>query len=104
MKILSEPNHGSEQFIQPEEHFRIELTSNPSTGYIWEVTKIDPSMLSMIYEDQIRYTSEKIGLGSLMIFEFEALKSGETDLELIYRRTWDPNSVMNRFYIKIRIQ
>ena len=104
MKTLSEPNHGSEQIFQMNEHFKIELTTNPSTGYIWEITKIDSTRIVLIAEDQIRYTSEKIGLGSLMTFEFKALKSGNTDLELIYRRTWDPNSVMNRFYIKISVE
>lgn len=104
MKTLSEQNHGSEQTFQIKEHFKVELTSNPTTGYIWEITKIDAGRLLLISEDQIRYTSEKIGLGSLMIFEFETLLSGETDLELIYRRAWDPNSVMNRFYIKVLVQ
>lgn len=104
MKTLSEPNHGSKQFFCRKDQFKIELTSNPTTGYIWEITRIDPEMLQLTSEDQVRYTSEKIGLGSLMTFVFETLKSGNTDLELIYRRTWDPDSVMNRFYIKIEIE
>lgn len=104
MKTLTEQNHGSNQLLNVSEQFKIELTSNPATGYIWEITSIEGDRLKLISEDQVRYTSEKIGLGSLMTFVFVALIPGQTALELIYRRTWDPNSVLNRFFIQIEVE
>lgn len=103
MKELSETFHGSTQVLAVGEQFKVALSANPTAGYTWEINRQDAQYLHLVSEDQVPYTSEKIGLGTLVTFEFEAIRAGSTELELIYRRSWDPNSGMNRFFIKVEI-
>ena len=70
--------------------FTISVSSNPSTGYSWEAG-FDQSLLKLIK----RYTpssSGLIGASGVENFEFEGMKSGNTNIYLNYKRSFEPNN------------
>jgi inhibitor of cysteine peptidase len=86
------------EFINPEQRisvpvdvtFIITVNANPTTGYTWKET-FDNTMLKMVK----RYTpanSGIVGAGGVEHFEFQGIRSGETEISLIYWRSFEPNN------------
>ena len=70
--------------------FVINVNANPTTGYTWEVG-FDQGLLKLVK----RYTpssSGLIGAGGVESFEFEGMKTGETEIYLNYKRPFEPNN------------
>ena len=67
--------------------FKIELPSNPTTGYSWQpvFNKDDFILLSNYFQTE----SELIGAGSLEIFEFKSKKTGRLKIKMLYKRAWE---------------
>ncbi len=76
--------------------FEISIESNPTTGYSWQV-EYDESYLEYtwhVYES----SSKAIGAGGTEYMSFKALKSGETRINLIYKRPWEATALKNQSY------
>ena len=89
---------GVRTYVDPEEkitvgiedEFIIALDSNPTTGYDWEES-YDDSMLSLVDD---RYELDEkaeglVGAGGTQYFQFKALKAGQTEITLVYKRHWE---------------
>ena len=81
------------------QEFVIALDSNPSTGYGWEENH-DDSMLSLVEK---KYNPDQkaqglIGAGGTQYFRFKALKTGETEISLIYKRPWEVESAEQKVF------
>lgn len=66
----------------------VSLEGNPSTGFQWEVIALDEQVLanqSQAFETR----SDLEGDPGLVVLRFRAVGTGETDLELAYRRPWE---------------
>ena len=74
------------------QEFIIALDSNPTTGYDWEES-YDDSMLSLDEEESRYEPDEKaeglVGVGGTQYFRFKALKKGNTEITLVYKRSWE---------------
>ncbi len=73
-----------------EEEFIIALDSNPTTGYDWEESH-DNSVLNLVDD---RYEPDEkaaglVGAGGTQYFRFKALKAGQTEITLVYKRPWE---------------
>jgi inhibitor of cysteine peptidase len=79
--------------LAPDQTLVLTLASNPSTGYSWAVAAIDESILQQ--QGDPTYTAspardpQVVGAGGTETFRFRALASGQTTLQLIYRRPWE---------------
>ena len=71
------------------EEFKIELGSNPSTGYGW-YPSYDSNFIKLISSYYIP-SSDNCGSPGTNIFLFKAAKTGETNIIFKYQRLWDPN-------------
>jgi len=71
------------------EKMLVTLTSNPTTGYQWEVAEIDESVLAQLGTDYDADSPQLVGSGGEETFTFEAVGTGETALQLIYHRSWE---------------
>ncbi len=103
MKTLTEQFNTAT--IKKGETFAIELTSNPTTGYMWDV-QLKAGKASLVKKD---YTPDSkdpqvIGDGGKEIFVFKAEETGTVGIEAVYRRPWDPASAgkPKRFGIIVR--
>ena len=73
------------------ETFIISLESNPTTGYSWQA-EFDTESLELVDED-FASDSTLIGAGGVQTFEFLALKQGQVDVTMIYKRLWEAESI-----------
>lgn len=97
-------NDNNQEFILSEnEVFEVSLNSNPTTGYQWIIEKIDSSYLYQLGESE--YTSEStiLGGGGIETYKFKTLQKGETELLLLYRRSWEDEVPADSFHVKIII-
>jgi len=78
---------------------RIELKSNPSTGYAWSTdNKIKPKVIKELGREfvQDKKSAGLIGAGGTDVWSFVAIKKGETYLHFVYSRQEDVNK--EKFY------
>jgi inhibitor of cysteine peptidase len=88
---VSEGLNGRSLTIKEGDIFSIKLRGNPTTGYSWQLSSADKSILNLIEKKFIPEKKKKniVGSGGTDIFIFEAVGSGKTDLKLIYARSWE---------------
>lgn len=69
----------------------VNLASNPTTGYEWEVASGAGVVLTPQGEPSYTQTSRPgiAGGGGVQTFRFRGAASGQTTLELVYRRSWE---------------
>lgn len=90
---VTQAQDGSRVTLTEGQDLVIELESNPSTGYTWEVKQIDPGVLSQAGEPGIQAPAESdpplVGQVGTQVFTFRAAGKGETVILLIYHRPWE---------------
>jgi inhibitor of cysteine peptidase len=84
--------------VQVNETFSIDLESNPTTGYTWNVHADENivNLVDKIFEE--RSSHGRVGNSGKDIFTFKGLKSGETALHFYYFRTWESQENATRDY------
>ena len=72
------------------QQFVIALGSNPTTGYKWQAS-YDETMLELVGgESKYKEAGQGlIGAGGVEYFRFKALKTGRTEITLVYKRAWE---------------
>ena len=87
--------------------FVIALGSNPTTGYMWQES-YDENMLELVektYKTGEEAKQGLVGAGGVEYFRFKTLKTGETEITLVYKRPWEettPQDVTRTFTVSIR--
>lgn len=72
------------------DEFSIELASNPTTGYRWELAAPLPGdVLVLVDETYIASDTDELGSGGREVFTFEAVGDGSTFIQLWYIRPFD---------------
>ncbi len=70
------------------EQFTIKLESNITTGYEWQV-EYDDSLLALLESEYVPDDEDgPPGSGGAQFFTFEGLKSGATEIILVYKQPW----------------
>lgn len=90
MKTLTEQFNAAT--VKKGETFAIELTSNPTTGYTWDV-KLKAGKASLVKKD---YKSDSkspmvVGGGGKEVFIFKAEESGIVRIDAVHSRPWAPS-------------
>jgi len=67
----------------------IQLTGNPTTGYNWDVSKVDASILQAQGDVQFTPDTHAAGSGGTVVLTFLAASAGQTQLQLAYHRSWE---------------
>ena len=87
--------------IGADQEFVIALGANPTTGYDWEVS-LDETMLKLV--EKIYKLAEEaeeykvVGAGGVDYFRFKALKAGETEITLVYKRSWEEEDIDQKLF------
>ena len=83
---------------------KIELISNPTTGYSWKWTNKE----SISILDSIGYSfvpkSNLVGSGGVEIWEFKCKKKGTEVIKFSYNRSWEPDSTVEQKEISITVK
>lgn len=82
-----------------DQEFVIALDSNPTTGYNWEAI-YDESMLSLEREEYNPDEEEPglVGAGGTQYYRFKALKTGSTEINLTYLRSWEEEYIDRKVF------
>lgn len=81
---------------QNSSEFKIQLNSNPTTGYSWTTKQYDHTLLTLISYQYVPPVAAMPGAGGIAIWDFKAksqffIKSQSTHIHLLYARPWDLN-------------
>ncbi len=72
------------------EQFYITLSSNPTTGYEWQIASIShPNVVGFVSSEYIPPRSELLGAGGKQVLTFNALQEGNAIVKLQYVRPWE---------------
>lgn len=83
--------------VQKDESFTIDLESNPTTGYTWNVES-DSDILSLTGKVFVPRKLSKAGSGGRELFTFTANSFGTTTLFFSYHRPWQSQAESVRDY------
>ena len=76
--------------------FEITLESNLTTGYSWQAG-YDESFLELVSQTY-ESASDLMGAGGEETLVFKALKQGETEVTMVYKRPWEDTSLETRIF------
>ncbi len=91
VKAYSDPEETINISADKEFVVLIALESNPSTGYSWQASYAE-SALELVeesYEPGEYDRQGLVGAGGTELFRFRALESGETEITMVYKRSWE---------------
>lgn len=80
----------------------IVLPANPSTGYIWELGFYNQTVLKPYGEPEFYRTSTNLRAEESQKLHFEAIDEGETELILLYRRSFE-NEVKDHHNFQVHV-
>jgi len=86
---IADTDNGSQVGLEVGETLGLSLESNPTTGYRWEVSELDQSILVETYHEYEADSPAITGSGGREIWRFQAQRPGSTTLRLEYRRPWE---------------
>jgi len=82
-------NSGSTINLGLDDPFEIELESNASTGYSWNIVSFDSTVIKQMGEKVYTSNDDKPGSPGLATFKFSTIGAGETTIVLVYKRNWE---------------
>ncbi len=89
---LGADDNGTQIALKKGQTVVITLESNPTTGYSWQMAPSDDGVLVQAGEAEFEENprgKDMVGVGGAETLRFEAKESGQTTLELVYRRPWE---------------
>jgi inhibitor of cysteine peptidase len=100
--IMSEREEHPALTVRRGNKFKIELQSNPSTGYSWHLLFYNKNILKLLSSEFEAKTENQIGTAGKQRFNFEATKKGTTSIKLVYKRAWEISTMKSKeFSIKV---
>jgi inhibitor of cysteine peptidase len=87
---LTENDYGKTVEINVGDKLEIALPANPTTGYVWEVSSLDPTVLK---QDKSEFLpgDKAIGSGGMEVIKLQAIGEGKSELKLIFHRPFERN-------------
>ena len=86
---LSANDNGRQIELTEGRLLTLSLEVNPSTGYMWEVEKVDENVLRQSGEIEFKQESNLLGAPAKQIIRFQAVAPSQTSLKVVYRRPWE---------------
>lgn len=86
VKLLE--NSGAKNILKVGETGRVVLKGNETTGYTWHYQIGNEQLLKLTAEKSVP-DSSLIGAGSMYYWDFQALKTGNTQITFKYYRDWE---------------
>ena len=103
---LTMPDSGRILTLKPGDTFRIALQSNPTTGFNWiEAGKTDTDVIRLTAKRFVSAQKRKdfVGAPGETEFIYKAVGSGETEIRLNYKRSWETVVPDKTFMLKILV-
>ena len=103
VQTFTDPQSGAEVTLRPGGKLRLQLDSNPTTGYLWYLIDIDASQIDQLSDEYVADPAPEglVGSGGHQLFTFEALATGKSNLVLSYARS--PADIAETLTLKIKV-
>lgn len=100
---LQATDHGR-QMVLNGQMLVINLESNPSTGYGWEVEGLNNKILRQVGVDWKPHKPGLLGAPGTTSIRFAGVAAGKVRLDLVYRRPWERDKVpMKTFTVYVQV-
>ena len=105
-RVLAAKDDGGELRLAVGETFSVELESNPSTGFHWQLADAGSSGVLKPAGDEFHAPdTERCGAPGVQKLSFRAAAPGEAVLKLVYVRPWEKNRPpMRSFQVKVTVE
>jgi len=102
---LKKENDGQQFDLKLGQVIKIELDSNPSTGFIWTIEEINKTCCIRIAESKYSRSSDKLGAPGKQCYVVKAAQCGREELRFIYHRQWEKNiAPIDSFHLIILVR
>lgn len=103
MMKLTEKDSGRTVELRTGDELEITVPGNPTTGYVWEVNSLDPTLLKQD-NSLFLHADKSIGSGGLEVIKLHAIGEGRGELKLIYHRPFEKNKLpIKTFEVSFKI-
>ncbi len=92
--------------LEKGDRINIKLESNPTTGYEWILSGETDTAIVSLFDSKFLQTKKEeklVGAGGYEIFTFKAENSGQTEIILTYKRSWEEEELKEEFLFIINI-
>ena len=96
---VTESENGSTVNIGTGDRLRVELPSNPSTGYSWQTMELNSWVLARTKRPEFTPDwvvgadrQRMVGSGGKLTLEYEAIGAGTSPVKIAYSRPWETNA------------
>lgn len=88
--VVALPDPGASPRLTVGQRLQVRLKGNPTTGYRWDMVKLEGTALRAGAASYIRQAAEpdRVGVGGVFLFEFDAVEAGQAKLTFHYQRPW----------------
>ena len=87
--VLNKQDSGKEIDVKVGEVVQVELEAMGTAGYQWFVESLDQAMLRCVSEETKLLHPGRIGAPVLMVWKFEVIKEGTTEIKMNHYRSWE---------------
>jgi len=95
---VTDKDNGSQINMRAGGKLEIKLEGNATTGYLWEVSRLDKQILQQEEDLDYKAQSDLAGAPGITRFRFAAVAAGNTTIELIYRRPWEKDKPPEKLF------
>jgi inhibitor of cysteine peptidase len=78
--------------------FTITLQSNPGTGYQW-IPSFNTTILNLVSHEYKPASTKLLGSPGTDVFTFKAINHGTDTVKMIYKRSWEKESVQEKVFL-----
>ncbi len=107
MRVFSEIDNGMTISMHAGEEIRLELNSNPTTGFTWVINEEPDPSVSVLngpeFVSDSSSTANIMGAGGKECWQIRAVRPGSTSLSLCYMRPWESVQPICTYCLKIEV-
>jgi inhibitor of cysteine peptidase len=102
--LILDSQQGQIFTVQTGDVITIRLAENPTTGYRWEISKVDDQLVEFQSSDYVKTSGATVGGGGERTFNFRAKSKGNGQILLRLRRAWEAeNQAIKEFTANIQV-
>ena len=102
--VLSKQDSGKQIDVKTGEVVQVELEAMGTAGYQWFVENLDQDILKLGSEETKVPYPGRLGAPVLMIWKFEVIKEGFTEIRMNHYRSWEGQEhSTDHFEVRIKI-
>jgi predicted secreted protein len=103
VRTYNDQDDGASVSLTPGDAFQVRLSENPTTGYRWQLVDWDRSILDVTRDEFQPPGTSRHGAGGEHLWEFVARASGQSLLQLAYRRPWEAATPSRSFSLRVSV-